>query len=118
MVTMHQQAPGQQPPVFADTSNGALPHVLGLLFGFLGPLALLVFNSNRTPFADYNTREALNFHLTIAGMWFVTAIFSVVLIGFLFMPIVLALQFILPIVAASNASSGRTYRYPVTIRIV
>ena len=52
------------------------------------------------------------------GKGFVAAIFSPILIGFVFLAILWVLNAILVIIAAIQASEGKFYRYPMTIRSI
>ena len=104
-----------------DVANLAmLAHLLGALVGFLGPLILWVVKKDEHEFIDDQSKEALNFQLTLLICYF-GAIVIVVLSCYviLFAPLVpYALQLIFGIMGAVSASKGERYRYPMTIRFV
>ena len=104
-----------------DVANMAmLAHLLGALVGFLGPLILWVVKKDEHEFIDDQSKEALNFQLTLL-IWHFGAIVIVVLsCGLIFFaPLVpVALQLIFGIMGAVSASKGERYRYPMTIRFV
>ena len=77
-----------------------------------------LIKKEESSFLNEQAREALNFQITIAIAMFVSAMLSVILIGFLLMPIVGLAALILSIMAAVKVSNGEAYRYPLTIRLV
>lgn len=86
--------------------------------GFLGPLVVLLAVGNRSPYARRHAVEALNFNLTWLLYIVVAGILAFVLIG---IPILILLglaYLVLVVLAAVEASNGREYRYPLTIRFV
>ena len=92
-----------------DVANMAmLAHLLGALVGFLGPLILWVVKKDEHEFIDDQSKEALNFQLTLL-IWHFGAIVIVVLsCGLIFFaPLVpVALQLIFGIMGAVSASKG------------
>ncbi len=48
----------------------------------------------------------------------VAAVFCLVLIGFLILPLLWVLNAVFVIIAAIQASDGKLYRYPMTIRFI
>jgi uncharacterized Tic20 family protein len=99
-------------------------HLSGLL-GILGPLIIYLVKKDDDPFVADQGREALNFHLALlivlGGGWVLAFILSLVLIGFLLFPILIAAgiaAFVFEIIAAVQASKGVWYRYPLNIRLI
>ncbi len=62
---------------------------------------------------DAHGKEALNFQISMLVYNVVAAVFCLILIGFLILPILWVLNAI--IIAAIQASDGKFYRYPMTI---
>jgi uncharacterized protein len=93
----------------------------GLIVPFgsvIGPLAVWLTRRDRDPFIDQASREALNFGITIAIYGLVALVASLMLVG---IPVLMAGVFawvVLASLAAVKASQGRTYRYPLTMRLV
>jgi uncharacterized Tic20 family protein len=48
----------------------------------------------------------------------VSAVLTVVLIGLLLLPVVIIAAIVFPIIGAVKSSSGESYRYPVSLRLV
>ena len=102
-----------------DVANLAmLAHLLGALVGFLGPLILWVVKMDEHEFIDDQSKEALNFQLTLLIWHFGAIVIAFLSCGFIFFaPLVpYALQLIFGIMGAVSASKGESYRYPMTIR--
>jgi len=96
--------------------------LLGLFFHFLGHLlgSLIVWLVKRgdSPEIDAHGKESLNFQISMLIYDAIAAILCVVLIG---IPILIALwvlNTVLVIIASIQASEGKFYRYPITIRLI
>ena len=104
-----------------DVANMAmLAHLLGALVGFLGPLILWVVKKDEHEFIDDQSKEALNFQLTLLIWHFGAVVIVVFTCGLIsFAPLVtFALQLIFGIMGAVSASKGERYLYPMSIRFV
>lgn len=100
---------------------GHLSSLAGLVLplgNVLGPLVVWLVKKDTMPFAAEQAREALNFNITVALAAIVSGILTIVLIGFLLLPIVLLAWLVLTIMAAMAASRGESYRYPFTMRLI
>jgi uncharacterized Tic20 family protein len=90
----------------------------------LGPLVIWLVKRDSLPFAADQSKEALNFNITVlliaVGLWIIT--FITIGIGLLLtVPLGLALfvyWIVFTIIAAVNANNGIRYRYPMTLRLV
>ena len=110
-------------PSFAPTGNDKLWAILCHLSGFIGapiliPLIIYLVMKDDTPFVRAHAREALNFHISLF-------IYSIACIPLVFIivgvPLLIALwgvSLIFAIIAAIKAGDGRSYAYPLTIRLV
>jgi uncharacterized Tic20 family protein len=96
--------------------------LLGVFLHFPGhlipPLIIWLAKRDDSPELDAHGKEAVNFQISMLIYNAVAAIFCLVLIGFLFLAILWILNAILVIVAAIQASDGKFYRYPITIRFI
>lgn len=96
--------------------------LLGVLFHFpghlLGPLIVWLVKRGDSSEIDAHGKEALNFQISMLIYNFVSAVFCLVLIGFVFLAVLWVLNAILVIIAAIQASEGKFYRYPMTIRFI
>ena len=96
--------------------------LLGVLFHFpghlLGPLIVWLVKRGDSPEIDAHGKEALNFQISMLIYNFVSAVFCLILIGFIGLAVLWVLNAILVIIAAIQASEGKFYRYPMTIRFI
>lgn len=103
---------------------GMLAHLsslVGLIIPFgtiLGPLVVWLIKKDTMPFVADQGKEAVNFNITIAIAIIVSAVLTVVLIGFLLMAVVGIAWLALTIIAALAANKGESYRYPWTLRLI
>ncbi len=115
------------PPPFAGDELPAeakqmamLAHLLGALFGFLGPLIIWLTQKEKHPFIDDQGKEALNFQLTVLLIAVACIIGTIVSCGFLFfLPFIpMLLQIIFGIIGCVKANGGEAYRYPMSIHFI
>ncbi|MEI2455939.1 DUF4870 domain-containing protein [Lysobacter firmicutimachus] len=103
---------------------GMLAHLstlVGLIIPFgsvLGPLVVWLIKKDTMPFVAEQGKEALNFNITVLIAFIVSAVLTIVLIGFLLMLVVGLAWLVLTILAALAANKGESYRYPMTLRLV
>jgi|SRR5436190_4395894 len=126
---MDQQPVSSPPPASAPSSDirtwCVLCHaaaLLGLFFHFLGhllgPLIVWLVKRGDSPEIDANGKESLNFQISMLIYDAIAAILCIVLIG---IPILIGLWIlntVLVIIASIQASEGKFYRYPITIRLI
>ncbi len=96
--------------------------LLGVFLHFPGhlipPLVVWLLKRNDSPEIDAHGKEAVNFQISMLIYNIVAAVFCLILIGFLFLAVLWVLNAVLVIVAAIQASDGKFYRYPMTIRFI
>jgi uncharacterized Tic20 family protein len=126
---MDQQPLPPPPPAPATSSDirtwCVLCHaaaLLGLFFHFLWhllvPLIVWLVKRGDSPEVDAHGKESLNFQISMLIYDAIAAILCIVLIG---IPILIALwvlNTVLVIIASIQASEGKFYRYPITIRLI
>jgi uncharacterized Tic20 family protein len=97
-----------------------LSALAGLVIGlnWLGPLIVYLVKKDEHPFIADQSREALNFNLSVFIYIIASAILIIVVIGLLLLPVVAIAWLVLTIMAAVRANNGEPYRYPLTIRLV
>jgi uncharacterized protein len=97
-----------------------LSALAGLVIGlnWLGPLIVYLVKKDEHPFIADQSREALNFNLSVFLYIIASAILIIVVIGLILLPVVAIAWLILTIIAAVRANNGESYRYPLTIRLV
>jgi hypothetical protein len=94
-------------------------HLLPLLGVYiLGALFIWLIKRDEDPFVEFNSREALNFQLSMLIYGLVSVLLVIVLIGIVLLLAVGIFSFVMAIVAALKAANGELYRYPLTMRMV
>jgi uncharacterized Tic20 family protein len=84
----------------------------------LGPLIVWLAKRNDSPEINEHGKESLNFQISMLIYNVIAAVLCLVLIGFIILPILHILNLVLVIVASIQASEGKFYRYPITIRLI
>jgi len=91
---------------------------------FLGPLIIWLVKKDRMPFVDDQAKEALNFNITVAIVFFALWVLVFVTLG-IGLLIAIPAWFVIgiawlvfTIIAAIKANDGVAYRYPFTMRLV
>lgn len=91
---------------------------------FIGPLVIWMVKKDTMPFVDDQAKEALNFNITVAIIFFVLLLMTLFTLGIgiiLTGPLMLIVGLgwlVLTIIAAVKANQGERYRYPMTLRLV
>lgn len=125
METSIPSTPVSAPAVQNVRSWNALCHasaLLGVFLHFPGHLLppLIVWLAKRadSPEIDAHGKESLNFQISMLIYNVVAAVFCLVLVGFFFLAVLWVLNAIFVIIASIQASEGKFYRYPMTIRFI
>ena len=96
--------------------------LLGVFFHFpghiLGPLIVWLAKRDDSAEIDAHGKESLNFQISMLLYNAIAVVFCLVLIGFVLLPILWVLNAVFVIVASIQASDGKFYRYPMTIRFI
>ena len=96
--------------------------LLGVFFHFpghlIGPLIVWLAKRDDSPEIDAHGKESLNFQISMLIYNVIAAVFCLVLIGFFFLAVLWVLNAVFVIVASIQASDGKFYRYPITIRFI
>jgi uncharacterized protein len=96
--------------------------LLGLFFHFLGhllgPLIVWLVKRGDSPEVDAHGKESLNFQISMLIYDAIAAILCIVLIGIPLLIALWVLNTVLVIIASIQASEGKFYRYPITIRLI
>ena len=99
----------------ASALLGVFLHFPGHL---LGPFIVWVAKRDDSPEIDAHGKESLNFQISMLIYNAIAAVFCLVLIGFFFLAVLWVLNAVFVIVASIQASDGKFYRYPMTIRFI
>src|SRR5713226_4458921 len=84
----------------------------------LGPLIVWLAKRGDSPEIDEHGKESLNFQISMLIYSLISGVLCLILIGFFLLAILHLLNLILVIVASIQASEGKLYRYPITIRLI
>ncbi len=84
----------------------------------LGPLIVWLSKRSDSPEIDEYGKESLNFQISMLIYNVIAGVLCLVLVGFIILVILHILNLVLVIVASIQASEGKFYRYPMTIRLI
>jgi len=84
----------------------------------LVPLILWALKFRESQYIHEQGVEVMNFQLTIAFYSIFTAILVMIIIGWVFVPVVFLLHLIGTIMGAVKTWEGESFRYPVTFRVI
>jgi hypothetical protein len=110
------------PDMSNDTKNLAmLSHLLGIVpvMGFVGPLIIWLIRKQDHPFVAMESREALNFQLTVLIGWMAAMVIMWIsrLGSWLWAGLFVA-NLVLCVMGAMKAKDGLSFRYPVNLRLL
>jgi uncharacterized Tic20 family protein len=71
-----------------------------------------------SPEIDAHGKESLNFQISMLIYSLIAGVLCLVLIGFVLLGILHILNLVLVIIASIQASEGKLYRYPISIRLI
>lgn len=117
-------APPPPPPVGSipqeDKTMALVAHLLGIVTSFVGPLIIWLINKDKNPnsFVVDQSKEALNFQITLVIVYVIGIILSVILIGALINLLAWLACLIFGIIGAVKANNGEAYRYPFALRLI
>ena len=101
--------------------------VTGHWFGwgcFLGPLIIWLLKKDSMPFVNDQGKEALNFNITVAIVFFALFVLTLITLGLgvlIALPVGIVVGvawLVFTIIAAIRANEGVRYRYPFTLRLI
>ena len=112
--------PGTEPPLSPSDERlwALLAHLSIIVLSIIGPIIILVALGKRSAFVADQSKEALNFHITVLIAEFVSFLLCFVIIGFVLLPAVIIGSIVLGVVGGLQANQGIFYRYPVALRLV
>ncbi len=94
-----------------------IAHLLGIVIGFVGPL-IIYLTAKDKPFVYEQSKEALNFQITILIAYIAAFMLSLIGIGIFLTPLVWVANVVFCIIAGMAANKGEKYRYPFAIRLI
>jgi uncharacterized Tic20 family protein len=103
---------------------GMLCHLAALagyiipLGNIVGPLVIWLIKKEEYPFVDKQGKAALNFQISMLIYEIIAGILCLILIGVILLVALVIFNLICVILAAVDANSGRSFRYPLAIRFL
>jgi uncharacterized protein len=101
-----------------DKNIATVTHLGGTVFSFVPALIVWILKKDDSQFIADQSKEALNFQITMVLAYMLSGVLSWVLIGLVFFPIIWVLNIVFCIIAAISTSKGETYRYPFALRLI
>ena len=95
-----------------------LAHIGGILFSVIGPLVVFLVQKDKGLYVTEQSKEALNFQITLLIGYVVSGVLTIVVIGIIGLVVLPVLAIVFGIIAAIAANKGENYRYPLTLRLV
>jgi len=84
----------------------------------IGPLLVWQLKKEDGQLIDDQGKESVNFQITVSIAMLVSALLTLILIGFLLIFVIGLGALILVVIAAIKANDGEAYRYPLTLRFI
>ncbi|MEN9659577.1 MAG: hypothetical protein RL571_3042 [Pseudomonadota bacterium] len=105
-------------PVKSDSNTiAALTWVGSIFFGFIPALIVFLLKKD-DPFVLEHAKEALNWSITVMIGYAISAVLTVILVGFLGIFLLGLANVVFCIIAAITASKGEAYRLPYVFRLI
>jgi uncharacterized Tic20 family protein len=103
-----------------DRTIALITHLSGIVAGFIVPLIMWLINKDKPEksWLTDQSKEALNFQITLLIVYVVGVILSVILIGALINLLAWIACLVLSIIAGLAANKGEAYRYPFALRLI
>ena len=108
----------QKNEISQDSKNMALLSWLGTIFlGFIPGLILYLIKSDDDYVQD-QSKEALNWSITVIIAYTVAFILSFIAIGVLLLPVISVVHLIFCIMGVMATSKGNDFRVPYSVRLI
>jgi uncharacterized Tic20 family protein len=93
-------------------------HLSPLMVGFLGPLVIWLIKKDESEYVARHAKEALNFQISMFIWLSISAVLIIVIVGFFLLMALSVLMVVFPIIAAVKSNEGKSYKYPLTLRLI
>ena len=103
-----------------DRTFAMLTHLSCIIFWLIVPLVMWLINKDKADkgFLVDQSKEALNFQITLLIGYLIGMVLAIILIGALINFALWVLCIVFSIIAGLKANAGEAYRYPVALRLV
>lgn len=103
-----------------DRTIAMLTHLSGIIFSFIVPLVVWLIHKDKPEkaFLVDQSKEALNFQITLLIGYLIGTVLTIILIGALINFALWVVCIVFSIIAALKVNAGETYRYPLALRLI
>ena len=103
-----------------DKTMAMIAHLLGIVSGFIGALVIWLINKDKADkaFVIDQSKEALNFQITLLIGYIIGIVLSFIVIGVFLNLALMVANLVLCIMAGMKANNGESYRYPFALRLI
>lgn len=103
-----------------DRTIALLTHLSGIIVSFIVPLIIWLINKDnpQKSWLTDQSKEALNFQITLLIVYVIGTILTIILIGALINFAAWIACIVFSIIAGVAANKGENYRYPFAIRLI
>lgn len=109
----------QQEMIGVDDKNWALfAHIGTFVGGLFVPLIIWLTKKDESPFVSEHAKESLNFQISLMLYLMIGVILSLIIVGIFIILALTVFSIWVTIKATIEASNGRSYHYPLCIKIV
>jgi uncharacterized protein len=105
-------------PTNDEKNIATVTHLGGTVFFFIPALIVWIVKKDDSAYIADQSREALNFQITVLIAMLAANILIWLLIGLVLIPIIWLANIVFCIIAAISTSKGETYRYPICLRLI
>lgn len=98
-----------------EKTASVLVHVISIFFEVLAPIIAYVTLRDKGPFINHNTKESINFAITVLIIY---GLFAISIVGWLIFWVIPIYSTVFRLIAAVKSSQGEFYKYPLTIRFI
>ena len=107
-----------KPPNKDERMMGMFIYLISFFTAVIGPLIIWVIKKDESEFIDFHGKEYFNFFISYTVYTFIASLLTLVLIGFVFIPILVIMYFVFTLIALFKAYNGERYRIPLIFRII
>lgn len=105
--------------------QGLIGFAIPVGLNVIAPLVFWLMKKNESRHLDAHGKEVVNFNITFSIvmviLWLLFMLLFLIIIGFIFVPLMVLLGIawlVLTVIGAIQASEGKLFRYPATIRFI
>jgi uncharacterized protein len=109
---------GSPAPTQDEKTMAMMSHIGGIVLPILVPLFIMMSKGKESAWVESQSREALNFQITVMIAYVLGVMTSCIGVGVLLMLAAVGGAIVLGVLAGMKVNEGQAYRYPFTLRLV